>query len=340
MENRRQQEELIQKCLMENNGREAVGLLFELITACTKERDFKSAEALRDKIFEIDPMALSEIIRSAEIIEAAKSEAIDKDHRKTWSELYNNFSLDEANAFYFALKSAVYGANETVFEQGEHKRRLFLINSGRPKLIYSMNGTEVFLKLLGPGQIAGEDTFFSDTVCTTSMITLSEVELSFLDADVLEHLKKDFPMLESKLLDFVSKSEKICDLLKTRQLDRRRQKRINICGIGTAHLMNSARNPVGRPFKVEICDVSQKGISFYVRITNKETAHHLVGRTLCVRYSHPQLDSAKAINELGTIVAVRFHPYADCSIHVEFDDSIGKTIEDLSQLSGQMQLTN
>ncbi|MGA2226849.1 MAG: hypothetical protein ABSH41_20635 [Syntrophobacteraceae bacterium] len=104
--------------------------------------------------------------------------------------------------------------------------------------------------------------------------------------------------------------------------------------------MNSARNPVGRPFKVEICDVSQKGISFYVRITNKETAHHLVGRTLCVRYSHPQLDSAKAINELGTIVAVRFHPYADCSIHVEFDDSIGKTIEDLSQLSGQMQLTN
>jgi hypothetical protein len=219
MKNRRQQEELIQKCLMENDKRCAIKVLLELITACAKEKDFKSAETLRDQMYEIDPMALTEIIRSAEIIEAAKSEVIDKDHRKTWSALYDNFSLEEANAFYFALKSAVYGANETVFQQGEHKRRLFLINSGRPKLIYSMNGTEVFLKLLGPGQIAGEDTIFSDTVCTTSMITLSEVELSFLDAEVLEHLKKDFPMSESKLLDFVSKSEKICDLLKTRQLD-------------------------------------------------------------------------------------------------------------------------
>jgi hypothetical protein len=37
---------------MENNGRDAVGLLFGLITACTKERDFKSAEALRDKILQ------------------------------------------------------------------------------------------------------------------------------------------------------------------------------------------------------------------------------------------------------------------------------------------------
>ncbi len=338
MKNRRQQEELIQKCLMENDKRCAIKVLLELITACAKEKDFKSAEALRDQIYEIDPMALTEIIRSAEIIEAAKSEAIDKDHRKTWSALYNNFSLEEANAFYFALKSAVYGANETVFQQGEHKRRLFLINRGRPKLIYSVNGTEVFLKLLSPGQIAGEDTIFSDTVCTTSMITLSEVELSFLDADVLEHLKKDFPMLESKLLDFVSKSEKILDLLKSKQLDRRRQIRIRVCGIGTAHLVNSARNPVGRPFSVEMCDVSQKGISFYVGITNKENAHHLVGRTLHITYCHPQLDSAKAINEFGTIVAVRIHPYADCSIHIEFDDLLGKeTIEDLSELSPQMQ---
>ena len=338
MKNRQQQEELLRKCLTENNRRDAVELLLELITACTKEKDFKSAEALRDQMFAIDPMALTEIIRSAEIIEAAKSEAIDKDHRKTWSELYNNFSPEEANAFYFVLKSAVYGANETVFKQGERKRRLFLINSGRPKLIYSMNGTEVFLKLLSPGQIAGEDTFFSDTVCTTSMITHSEVELSFVDADVLEHLKKDFPMLESKLLDFLSKSEKICDLLKTKQLDRRRQRRIRISGIGTAHLVNSTKNPVGRPFRVEMCDVSQKGISFYVGITNKENAHHLVGRTLHITYCHPQLDSAKAINEFGTIVAVRLHPYADCSIHVEFDDLLGKeTIEDLSQFSPQMQ---
>ncbi len=338
MKNRQQQEELLQKCLMENKSRDAVELLLELITACAKEKDFKSAETLRDQMFAIDPMALTEIIRSAEIIEEAKSEAIDKDHRKTWSELYNNFSPEEANAFYFALKSAAYGVNETVFKQGDHKRRLFLINSGRPKLIYSMNGTEVFLKLLSPGQIAGEDTFFSDTVCTTSMMTLSEVELSFLDADVLDHLKKDFPMLESKLRDFLSKSEKICDLLKTKQLDRRRQKRIRISGIGTAHLVNSEKNPVGRPFRVEMCDVSQKGISFYVGITNKENAHHLVGRILHISYCHPQLDSAKALSGFGTIVAVRLHPYADCSIHVEFDDLLGKeTIEDLSRFSPQMQ---
>jgi CRP-like cAMP-binding protein len=228
----------------------------------------------------------------------------------------------------------VYGTNETVFEQGEHKRRLFFINSGRPKLIYSMNGAEVFLKLLGPGQITGEDTFFSDTVCTTSMITLSQVKLSYLDPDVLRRLKKDCPMLESKLLDFVSRSEKICDLLKARELDRRCQKRISISGTGTVPLVNPAGNPVGKPFMVDMCDVSQGGISFYMGITNKEMARHLVGRTLRVGYGHPQLGSAKAINEFGVIVAVRFHHHADCSIHVKFDGSLGEEIiEALSRLS-------
>jgi CRP-like cAMP-binding protein len=326
MKNRRQQEELIQKCLVKNNKRVAIELLFRRVAACAKDKDFKSAEALRGRMFEIDPMALSAIIGSADIIDAAKNEAIDKHHRKTWSALYNNLNLEEANAFYFALKSAVYGTNETVFEQGEHKSRLFFINSGRPKLIYSVNGAEVFLKLLSPGQITGEDTFFSDTVCTTSMITLSRVELSYLEPDVLRRLKKDFPVLESKLLGFVSKSEKICDLIQARELDRRCQKRISIRGVGTAPLVNSARIQVGEVFRVNMCDVSQGGVSFTMGISNKEMARHLVGRTLRIRYRHPQLESAKAINEFGVIVAVRFNPYADCSVHVKFDGRLRKEI--------------
>ena len=63
---------------------------------------------MRSRIFEIDSMALGEIVRSGEIIEEEKSQSIDADHRKIWAKLYDSLSIEEANTLYFAFTKAIY----------------------------------------------------------------------------------------------------------------------------------------------------------------------------------------------------------------------------------------
>lgn len=329
-----EQEDLIKKYLDEGNRKAAVRLIYELVIACAKEKNFKAAESLRDRIFEIDPMALDEIIHSGEVIEQEKRDVIDKDHREIWAGLYDNLTVEEANALYFALKSESYPADTVIYSQGEHKPQLFFVNRGRLKIFYPQNNHEMLLKMLNRGQVAGEDTFFSSTICTTSMVTLTSSELCCLDADVLKRWRTEFPVLESKLQDFVSKFKRIKDLIRERELDRRCYKRIQAAGKGEAQLMSAAEAPIGKPFKVDVVDLSQGGAGFMVRITKRETASLLLGQNVNLRYTHPQAGPSKAIEQSGTIVAVRFHPLEDCSISVKFHQVLDPMlIDELGRLS-------
>ena len=314
--------EIVRKCLAEKSQENAIKLLFESITSCVHAKDFSTAESLRDQIFKINPMALKEIIRSAEIIEAAKGEAIDKEHRVVWAKLYDNLSTEEGNELYFALKSAEYKADATVFNQGEHDPWLYFIDSGRPKLIYLLGGEEVFLKQLGPGELAGQETFLFDSVYTTSMVTLSPVKLNFLDVGILKRWKTEFPMLESKLLDLARQSEETTALLRSKGVDRRIHRRVKVAGKGMIQLVDSAGDPVGSPFKVDLCDISQGGLCFYAQITKRETTRLLLGRRLSISYLD-SLDSGDPLGQTGMIVAARFHSFEDCTVHVKFDRPVG-----------------
>jgi CRP-like cAMP-binding protein len=323
-----QQEDLFKKYMDKNNKEGSIKVIFELLTARAREKNFQEAEALRDLIFEIDPFAFSEIVRSGDIIEEEKSQVINKSHREVWAKLYDDLSVEEANTFYFALENAVYEAGATIFEQGEHKPRLYFINSGRPKLIYSREDVEVFLKLVEPGQLAGQETFLFDTVYTTSMITHSRVELSFLDTSILKRWATEFPVLESKLRSFAMRSENTTELLKAKRLDRRAQKRLKVSGRGIMQLVSSSENPVGEPLTVEMCDISQGGLCFYLRIKKKETTGLLLGQRLTISYLHPPLDSAGSMGQTGIIVAGRFYPFTDSTIRVKFDRAISPKIID------------
>ncbi|MCE5334952.1 MAG: cyclic nucleotide-binding domain-containing protein [Desulfobacteraceae bacterium] len=329
-----QQEELIQRYLDEGNREAAIKLLFELVTACAKEKKFGAAKELRDRMFEIDPMALNEIIRSGELIEEEKNESIDREHREIWAKLYQGLSMEEANALFYAMRNAKYSTDGLIYSQGEWKPRLFFLNSGRAKIVYFQNGREVLLKVLHPGQVVGEDAFFSTTNCTTSMMALSEVDLSYLDADHLKAWKVEYPVLESKLFDFCSRGERIKDLIKARDLDRRLLKRMNAGGKALVHLMTSSDNPVGKPFKVEMSDISRGGVCFWVRISKKETASLLLAQRVQVSYLNSLMDSSKAVNAKGIIVAVRFHPFEDCSVNVKFDTLLpAALIDELERLA-------
>jgi len=71
-----------------------------------------------------------------------------------------------------------------------------------------------------------------------------------------------------------------------------------------------------------------------VRITKRETARLLLGKGVCISYLHPLLDSSHTIKQRGTIVAVSFHPFDDCSVNVKFDTLLTETLmEQLEKLA-------
>jgi len=328
------QEARIEEYVKQDNKEAAVQLIFDLIVRYAKEKDFEKAEALRNRLFEVDSMALNEIIRSGEIIEEEKSESIDQNHLDIWSDLYETMTTEEANALYYALKEKTYDIDQFLFKQGERNSYLFFVNQGQLKLIYHQEGREILLKTLEPGHIAGEDTFFSNTVCTSSLVTLSRSRLSYLDKKILFKWKDEFPSLEIKLRNYCSRGDRIQDLLKKRDLDRRSQKRIKILGKGLIQLKNVSGTPMGKVFRGELFDVSLGGLAFIFKISKKETAHLLLGRNLNMKFVIPGAGPQPKINKNGVVVGIRSLPFDDHSIHVKFDKGLSETfMEELERLA-------
>ncbi|MGV8075221.1 MAG: cyclic nucleotide-binding domain-containing protein [Syntrophobacteraceae bacterium] len=327
MESLLQQEELVDHYVSQNNREAAVKLLFDLIVHYAKERrDFSKAEALRQKLFEVDGMALTEIIKSAEIIETAKSESFDRDHFNIWTGLYSTLTAEESNILYSATREAQYDPDHSVFKQGEMNPCLYFIDQGHMKLTYSQGNSEIFLYGVKEGDIVGQDTFFSNTVCNVSLTTVSPVKLRSLHNGILSTWRKDYPLLESRLTDYCLKFQKVDDLLKKRNLDRRSLNRFKVSGKALFQIIDATGTPVGNAFKGGLSDISSGGLSFFIRISKEETARLLLGRKLHIRFAL-SLDEAKLqVDKNGKIVAVRAHPFEDHSVHVKFDGLLDQNL--------------
>ena len=80
----------------------------------------------------------------------------------------------------------------------------------------------------------------------------------------------------------------------------------------------NVETPVGKAFKGDLCDISLGGLCFLVRITKRETTRLLLGKNLRLSFVGASGETAKGLDQEGCIVAVRYHPLEDCSIHVRF----------------------
>ncbi len=171
-----------------------------------------------------------EILQAAEIIEQKKFAAIDKSHLEIWSGLYDVMTTEEFTAVYHALQHKEYASEEVVISQGALQGSLFFINSGKVKLYFDDQGTEVLVKTMGRGEIFGGEAFFEASVSTISVATIENSQLSVLQLDTLRELTSDFPGIEAKLYSFCKKSESIEDFIKESSNDRRSHKRYRISG--------------------------------------------------------------------------------------------------------------
>lgn len=321
-------EKMVSQHIAKGDTNAAVKLLFKMIVQTAREKNFTKAENLRERMLEVDPMALDEIISSAEIIEEEKSQALDPIHMQIWAKLYDVLDTEEKNELYYSLKDSVLGINKTVFSQGQLNPNLYFINQGQLKMIYQDKAGDVLLYTLGPGQLAGQENFFSNTVCTTSLVSLSNVNLKYLEKDALLKWKKEFPALEQKLFDFCSVFPNATALLQSKKMDRRALKRVKISGKGLFKLLNRAGEPIGKTFKGALSDISVGGLSFEIRISKEESARLLLGRRLSIALNFTRTAPNIKIDQSGIIVGIYPFPFEDYSIHVKFDKRLDKSVID------------
>ena len=333
MKNFAEHQKLIEQYLNEGNSDAAVQLLSELIVKSAREKDFEQAEELRDKLFEVDSMALNEIVKTGEIIEAEKSQAIDRQHLETWAGLYDSLTLAETNALYYNMQPGEMPANHMLLKQGEVSSRLYFIDGGRLKMFYRKADKAILLKTIGAGEMIGGDTFFfADAFCTTSVITDSPVSYRVLEKEQLAKVRVKIPGLEPKLKDYCHRLESVADLLNAKSLERRVTQRLNLPGKVIVQMFDSDKKPVGKPFRGELLDLSASGLAFIFKTTQK-SASEMLGRKLNMALSFAELASNLKFKRIGTVVAVNSQPFNEYILHAEFVKSLDPLVlEELEEL--------
>ncbi len=304
---------------------EAKQALFDLVVSCARNRDFATAERLRERIYEIDPMALTEIIRSGEIIEQEKTGAISRDQLQTWSRLLDKLTTEEFSAIYHELERRTYQAEEVIVSQGDRNDELFFIDHGSVKVSYTRGEREIFVTSLNAGEIAGEN-FFNPSFWTISLTALTPTRISVLKQGSFARWHSEYPGLESKLRDFYDRCNNIQDLLQKKGLDRRRYERYQLARKVQVQMIDAAGRPIGRGFRGELADISRGGLSFLVRISRKENTRLLLGRTM--RITIPVASDPDHLHVDGLAIGVApFHLLeSDFSVHIKFSEPLAQNI--------------
>lgn len=316
-----QQEQTVRSLLSRGDKAAALEQVLELIERAARLRNFVQAEKLREWLVEIDPTALSQIVRAVEIIDQEKIASIDKSHFEIWNGLYDILTTEEFSAVYHALRHKRYENEEIIISQGSLQGSLFFVNSGRVKLFFDDRGSEVLVSTMESGQIFGEGAFFEVSVWTISVASIGVSEISVLNLDTLQEWAENFPGLESKLKGFCKKFERIEDLIKRSSHDRRSYKRYRIAGQGTTTLLDNRQRGLGTNFIAELFDISEGGLSFLLRISKNQSARLMLGRKMLVKLSK-NINSQDGIALIGDILAVKNTHTSEnqYSLHMKFDN--------------------
>ena len=200
-------------------------------------------------------------------------------------------------------------------------------------MFYRQADKAILLKTLGPGDLVGEDTFFfSDAFSTTSVIAESPVKLHVLEKDRLAKLNEAVPGLEPKIKGYCFGLESVADLLKAKSLERRVSKRLNLPGKVIVQVFDNQKQPVGKPFRGELIDISASGLAFIFKTTRKSDAM-MLGQNLNMALSFAELDSDLKFKKAGVVVAVNSEPFNEYIVHAEFFINLGSTVfDDLEEL--------
>lgn len=315
-----------------NQEKEAgVRELFEKIKLCVEDGDIREAERLRENLIQLDTMALSQIIASAEMIEEAKLATIDEVHQALWHDLYDRFSPEEKGLFYYSLEEETIPAKTVFIKQGSLSDCLYFVEDGQVDVIFTKEKENHLLLQIGKGRFLGEDTFFGMSVCTSSALSRSEVHVKILKKEQLARWAEEAPGMYAKVESYCREFGQYEDLYERKRGELSRFDRLNVRAQVSADVLNSAMKQTGKTFRATVGDISRGGACFYIKASKKEAARSLLARPLKMIFAVKMQSEQRKFAALGRVVRVKFHLENDYSVHVKFAKPLGgDTLENVS----------
>ncbi len=315
----------VARLLGKQQVKEAGEYLYRECIAAAEKKDFESATMLRDRILEVDPNAIAEVIQAGEKIEEERSSSLTSSHITIWQDIYDSLGTEEFNALYHVLEAKEYETGEVIVEQGTISPELYFVNSGEVRLSCWRDRDEIFLKRIGAGEIMGAGPFFDVSVWTVSLTALHKTTIHVLAREHFLELREQFPAIEPCLLDYCQKTDTVPELLRMSGEDRRRSVRYSLSLIVKHALLDRFGNASMKSFKGEIADLSSSGLSFFIRISRKENARLMLGRSIKTLLPIP---GKEPLTIVGQVVAVRYQQYgeSDYSVHVQFSEPIADSV--------------
>ncbi len=309
-----------------SNKEELVKQLFNQIEQAAKEKNFQHAEILRNKLLEVDSTALTEIIKSAEIIEEEKAAGIDSEHLATWESLYSTLTPEEKNCLFYSMKKVVVPPKKIILSHGAYNTRLFFIDSGKVTIIFPKKGKNTVLAQLGKGNLLGEYSFTSISLCSATAVSHTEVNLYVLDNQITDSWHDEHPGLYGKIIDFCIKHGSLEDISRWKALEKRNKPRYPVSGPLQGTLLSKEGQKTDTSFRGSLADISLEGCAFEIKLSKKATARALLARYLYLNFSFEIGEEELTFDAIGKIVKVTFYMHNDYCIHVQFTKPITKGI--------------
>lgn len=314
----------INESIAKGNVEQTGKLIYDFAVNAAIRKDFSVAEMLRDRLLEINPMAMAEVLELGNLIEDEKNSSITTHHLAIWRELYDDMSTEEFNALYYALRTEHYRAGDLIVRSGETDSSLYFVNSGHLSLGCLAAGNEIFLKRMKPSDILGSEQFFSASVWTVTLKALSEAQLQVLEYTDWLKIVEEFPNLGSTFPVYCKKYQNIPKLLKMAGDDRREFPRYKV-NITAKNTLVDSFGTQGRELRGELLNISEGGFALILRISNSKNAKLLLGRKILTSL---EIDGKEVLTCSGVIVAVVIqHALTDdYAIHIKTSKNIERSV--------------
>ena len=112
------------------------------------------------------------------------------------SALFSNICPTDYKEIVSAARKQEYSRRETIHFEGDPVRQIVLLTSGCAKIIqFGQNGTEVILRLNGPGEVVGALGLCSQDRHFSMAQALSASTALVWEASIFESISKKFPVL-------------------------------------------------------------------------------------------------------------------------------------------------
>ncbi len=291
------------RSLLASSGSTAAGeLVQQAARAAVQDEELLLAEMLRDRLLEVNPQLLDEVIALEQLIEEKKHGCCGFREMAIWNDFHKEMSADEASALFSQLRPESYQTGETIVRVGETDASLYFLNTGEIGVNCLVAGKEVFLKRVQPGRILGWEQFLASSVWTYGLRALSDVQVQVLALPVYQDIAATFPGIATALAGYCRSHAEIPELVKMAGEDRREFPR-HRQNLPTRHiLLDRYGRQSGRLFKGQMVDISRGGLAFSVRIANTDSARLLLGRKILTLFS---VDGEELPECRGVVVGVK-----------------------------------